>query len=106
MMAIFGSQDEGHFQFHRPAHTTPVTEIEKQYPVDSDRFWRGGHGLYSTVDDYMKVAKFYSGVTADGSRLLPQMVDLMWTNRVPAAQRPLRIGPAALPGYGFGRPAG
>ena len=52
----------------------------------------------------MKVAKFLgNGVTADGSRLLSRKtVDLMWTNRVPADQRPLRIGPAALPGYGFG----
>lgn len=106
VMAIFGSQDlKDIFNFTGlPQQLTPVTEIEKQYPVDSDRFWRGGHGLYSTVDDYMKVAKFLgSGVTADGSRLLSRkMVDLMWTNRVPAAQRPLRIGPAALPGYGFG----
>ena len=36
-------------------------------------------------------------MTADGSRLLSRkMVDLMWTNRVPAANA-LRIGPAALP---------
>ena len=26
----------------------------------------------------------------------------MWTNRIPESQQPLRLGPVALPGYGFG----
>jgi len=43
------------------------------------------------------------GKTADGATVLSRKtLELMRTNRLPAAQRPVRVGMLALPGFGFG----
>ncbi len=106
IMEMFGNGDlQTIMQFTGlPQKLTHVDTIADQYPADSNSFWRGGHGLFSTVSDYMKVAKFLaSGKTASGERLLSRTTHkLMWTNRIPESQQPLRLGPVALPGYGFG----
>lgn len=105
LMDMFGIGDlEKIMEFDgQPQKLTPAQDVVVQYPADSDSFWRGGYGLFSTVSDYMKIAKFLaSGKTATGERLLSRTAHkMMWTNRVPESQQPLRIGPAALPGYGF-----
>lgn len=73
-------------------------------PADKPDFARGGHGLFSTLDDYTRVARFLaSGRASDGEVLLSRKgTEALWTNRVDPGLFPLRIGPIALPGYGFG----
>ena len=70
----------------------------------------GGGGLISTSRDYMRFAEMLrNGGELDGVRLLlPETVDLMVTNQLPAAlsavaqgERPTAIHPDA-PGFGFG----
>lgn len=88
--------------------TLRPTDLSESHPVDDPDFRRGGHGLYSTVGDYMKFAEFLlDGVTDDGERLLSEpMHAMMWNNRINSELMPLSIGPNYFPGYGwnlFGR---
>jgi len=79
-------------------------DVSAVYPADNRDFGRGGYGLFSTVGEYMEIARFLAtGKGPDGERLLSRKsVEMMWTNRIPATQLPLSIGPIRLPGYGFG----
>jgi len=85
------------------------TNVEHAYPAaPNDFFRRGGLGLYSTTRDYLRFCEFlHQGKTSENRRLLSSpMVTMMWSNRLPDSDRTLRIGPSALPGYGwnlFGR---
>ncbi|OED34767.1 hypothetical protein AB833_31955 [Chromatiales bacterium (ex Bugula neritina AB1)] len=98
------------------AEMVAVTDPQRLYPLDCDtshpvhdhNFVRGGHGLYSTADDYMRfLPVLMTGRTANGDPLLSApMVELMWNNRIPQRQQPLKIGLNQLAGYGwslFGR---
>lgn len=82
--------------------------VDNAYPNDADSFVRGGLGLFSTADDYMRfLPVLMTGRTGDGQALLSTpMVEMMWANRIPDSQRPLTVGIIPLPGYGwnlFGR---
>jgi CubicO group peptidase (beta-lactamase class C family) len=75
------------------------------YPSDNPQFERGGLGLFSTVRDYVKAARFLmTGQDASKYRLISKSgVAALWTNRLPEAQMPVSIN--NLPkyaGYGFG----
>ncbi len=80
-------------------------DVSKTYPVDSpDLFVRGGHGLFSTIDDYFRFAQMLAnGGELDGERIIGRKtLELMHSNIVPGALLPLEIGGLPLPGYGFG----
>ncbi len=75
------------------------------YAADNPDFSRGGIGLFSTVPDYVKAARFLmTGRTAAGQRIVSKSgISALWTNRLPEAQIPIAIG--ILPkyrGYGYG----
>ena len=79
--------------------------IDDMYPHDQPEvFQRGGHGLFSTLADYSAFARMLvDGKGPDDEPLLSRaMHTAMQTNRIPAAQLPLKIGANALPGYGWG----
>ena len=83
-------------------------DIESGYPVHSESFARGGHGLYSTISDYRRFMHVLeTGNTPEGEVFLSQpMHSMMWMNRLPSQQRPPIIGENVLGGYGwnlFGR---
>ena len=61
-------------------------------------FRRGGHGLFSTTDDYAKFARMLlNGKTPDGKTILSRkMVEAMRANRLPTSQLPIAIGPNAI----------
>jgi CubicO group peptidase (beta-lactamase class C family) len=67
-------------------------------------FRRGGHGLFSTADDYSKFARMLlNGKTPDGKTILSRkMIEAMRANRLPASQLPIAIGPNRMGGYGWG----
>jgi CubicO group peptidase (beta-lactamase class C family) len=80
-------------------------DVSKTYPVDQpDVFMRGGHGLFSTTQDYFRFAQMLAnGGELDGTRILGRKtIELMHANHVPPALLPLEIGGLPLPGYGFG----
>ncbi|XOV85006.1 MAG: serine hydrolase domain-containing protein [bacterium] len=88
---------------------TPQTlepmDITDMHPTDQGQtFQRGGHGLYSTLADYLAFARMLlDGCDAEGTPLLSRTTHAMLqVNRLPAEQVPIKIGPGALPGYGWG----
>ena len=85
-------------------HTLERIDVDEMYPADDPNFRRGGHGLFSTMDDYAQFARMLiNGQTTDGRTLLSRpMLKMMCTNRIPAEQLPLTIGMNPLPGYGWG----
>ena len=75
------------------------------YPADRPGFERGGLGLFSTLADYTKAARFLlTGTDGQGIRMISASgICALWTNRLPAEQVPISIG--NLPkyyGYGYG----
>jgi CubicO group peptidase (beta-lactamase class C family) len=75
------------------------------YASENPQFERGGVGLFSTLSDYVKAARFLiSGKDSQGNRMISKVgVEALWTNRLPESQMPVSIG--NLPkyrGYGFG----
>ncbi|HEX5692368.1 MAG TPA: serine hydrolase [Roseiflexaceae bacterium] len=80
-------------------------DVVATHPVDStERFARGGHGLFSTAGDYLRFAQMLlNRGQLDGARVLaPKIVDLMHMNHVPLALLPYEIGGIPSGGYGFG----
>ncbi len=105
LLSVFGKSDLNEvMNFDDKSQALTPSDPSDHHPVNDIKFYRGGYGLYSTIDDYSLCVDFLgSGLTSKGERLLSsKMVELMWTNRIPDNQLPLRIGPIPLPGYGFG----
>lgn len=79
--------------------------VDATYPVaNTHSFARGGHGLFSTPQDYLRFAQMLlNRGELDGVRILgPKIVDLMHMNHVPPALLPYEIGGIPSNGYGFG----
>lgn len=105
LMAMFGKSDLNELMnFDDKPQTLIPADLSAEHPVDNADFCRGGYGLYSTIEDYSRLTDFLvSGISSTGERLLSRKtIELMWTNRIPDSQLPLRVGPIYLAGYGFG----
>ncbi len=84
-------------------------DVSESYPIDKPDFARGGHGLYSTTQDYMRFALMLlnnslpDGGEADSTHVLGRKtLELMHTNHIPPALLPLEISGLPQMGYGFG----
>ncbi len=80
-------------------------DLQESYLVDQpETFARGGHGLFSTTQDYMRFALMLAnGGELDGVRILGRKtLELMHANHIPAALLPWEIAGITSPGYGFG----
>jgi len=105
VMAMFGTANiDNLFDFESgPQKLTPVANIEAGYPLNNPDFARGGLGLYSTLPDYMKIARFLSDGLGQGEVLLGRKaLEMLWVDRIPESQKPMMLGPVALWGYGYG----
>ncbi len=85
-------------------HKLEQQDVSDFYPLDVPGLTRGGHGLFSTMDDYAAFARMLiTGKAADGRTILSRpMLNMMRANRIPPHQLPLTIGLQTLPGYGWG----
>ncbi len=65
---------------------------------------RGGHGLVSTVRDYLQFCRMLAGGgSLDGRRYLGRKtLSLMTANHIPGELLPYEIGGITTPGYGYG----
>lgn len=75
------------------------------YPSDNPNYERGGAGLFSTLNDYVKAARFLlSGQDAQKNRMISKSgVNALWTNRLPQSQMYISIrGMPKYRGYGYG----
>lgn len=81
-------------------------DVSQTYPLDRPgQFARGGVGLYSTLEDYMKFAQLLLNQGAwDGQQIVGRKtLELMHSNHLPAALCPYHIANLVFwKGYGFG----
>ena len=63
------------------------------HPVNDNNFARGGHGLYSTLEDFMKFVEMsHSGKTKDGKKIIgKKTIDLMTKNHLENSFFPIEI---------------
>jgi CubicO group peptidase (beta-lactamase class C family) len=105
-MSMYGVSDVSNLTPLKPRpHELTPADVADMYPADRPGdFRRGGHGLFSTLDDYGKFARMLlNGKTPQGEPLLSRkMLEMLRANRIPPEQLPLRIGMNALSGYGWG----
>lgn len=105
LMPMFGVTDVSDLApLHPRPHKLTHADVSSMYPCDRPDFRRGGHGLFSTVEDYARFARMLlSGRDPEGDMLLARKtVEMMRANRIPPHQLPLTIGMNPLPGYGWG----
>lgn len=105
LMAMYGQGGiDDVMDYATGPQTLIPANIAKDHPYDDPDFARGGMGLFSTLDDYIKVAKFLkSGQTENGTRLLSKKsIEMLWTDRLPDSQKPIAIGTFEFGGYGWG----
>lgn len=88
----------------RETAATHVLDVSDTYPTSNPNFARGGVGLYSTMQDYMRFAQFQlNGGELDGEKLLSRKtIELMFCNHLPQNLIPITIGGFPFSGYGFG----
>jgi CubicO group peptidase (beta-lactamase class C family) len=80
-------------------------DVEPTHPAtNTTTFARGGYGLFSTIEDYMRFAQMLlNRGQLEGIRVLaPKIVDLMHMNYLPKSLLPWEIGGVPSLGYGFG----
>lgn len=101
-----------HMGRHETTGAALPFDVSRAYPADDPHFGRGGHGLFSTAEDY---ARLCAGLLrlASGDGPVPGLVgrrtlEVMTANHVPDALLPLHIElidltkHPGLGGYGFG----
>jgi CubicO group peptidase (beta-lactamase class C family) len=106
LMPMFGISDVSEMSFLNPPLKQELirADVEEMYPSKNSAYSRGGHGLFSTLDDYFKFGRMLlNGKGPDGQAMISRkMHEMMLSNRIPESQLPLRIGLSSLPGYGWG----
>jgi CubicO group peptidase (beta-lactamase class C family) len=106
LMPMFGISDVAEMSFLNPPQKQELisADVEEMYPSTNPAYSRGGHGLFSTLDDYFKFGRMLlNGKGPNGEAIISRkMHEMMLSNRIPESQLPLRIGLSSLPGYGWG----
>ncbi len=80
-------------------------DVSATYPDSKPEcFARGGHGLFSTISDYLRFAQMLlNGGELEGSRILGRKtVELMHTNHLSSELLPFKVVDPPEYGYGFG----
>lgn len=105
LLPMFGSRELGQVMVESDEpNKLDVIDVEPSYPTEQQKqFYRGGHGLFSTLADYVKFMHvLQTGASSDGQQLLSEKAfHLMWTNRIDDALQPLVLGFNVLGGYGW-----
>ena len=93
VMAMFGDPSFDQASLPNPApHALTPADVSKGYPVDNPDYVWGGHGLFSTTPDYLKIADFLAtGRAGDAVLLSPAGAKALWRNRIPPQQMPLAM---------------
>ena len=80
-------------------------DLSATYPTSTpDVFARGGHGLFSTIEDYRRFAQMLlNNGTVDGERVIGRKtLELMHANHLPASLLPFEVVGQVQRGLGFG----
>jgi CubicO group peptidase (beta-lactamase class C family) len=99
---LCGFDDEGRLM---PLETAPGSHALEVRP-ETLTFESGGQGLWSTLDDYLAIARMLMGADGSGARLLrPQTLAMMTSNQLTPEQRATArmLGrPMFAAGHGYG----
>jgi len=107
LQPMFGSRELGQVMAETDKPNELVSldkEMEASHPTsEASGFYRGGHGLYSSMSDYLKFMHVLkTGKTQGGIELLPASgMKLMWGNQLSASMLPLTLAFNVLHGYGW-----
>jgi len=105
LLPMFGSRELGQVMVDSDEpNTLNEIDVDAAYPhKEGTGFYRGGHGLFSTLDDYQKfIELLQSGTSPDGKQLVnADTLELLWTNRIASSLKPLVLGFNELGGYGW-----
>ncbi len=105
LLPMYGSRELGQVMVDSEVpNTLDLIDVEPSYPAHKQKdFYRGGHGLFSTLADYEKFMHvLQTGTSPDGQQMLSDNTfNLMWSNRVDNALQPLVLGFNELGGYGW-----
>lgn len=109
LATLYGQGDIAHDTLtqlaeHGEEPMRPV-DVEESYPLNDPAYARGGLGLYSTAEDYLRFAQMLlNGGTFEGARVIGRKtLELMHANHLPADLMPMEVMPGMpIGGYGFG----
>ena len=104
VMQMFGTQDlYGLPPLDPRPHILAPMDVSASAPMDDPHFRRGGHGLFSTLGDYMKFANMLlTSQFPDGTPAISTgLHNMMREARVPFGQRGMRINDDPFAGYGW-----
>ncbi|HET7180359.1 MAG TPA: serine hydrolase domain-containing protein [Chryseosolibacter sp.] len=90
LVALHGLEDGKVFKMSAP----PYDALSPDYPKLSGRYFSGGAGMSSTIEDYARFLQlFLNGGSFNGKRLLSRKtVELMLTDQLPTLQNEFGLG--------------
>jgi CubicO group peptidase (beta-lactamase class C family) len=104
LMSVYGTRSLHGLPALKPApHILIESDLGPSHPTSDPNFRRGGHGLYSTLNDYMAFANMmHTGQTPEGETLLsPASLELALAPRVRFGKRGMRINDEPFAGYSW-----
>lgn len=105
LLPMHGARDLGQVMVESDQpNVMHAMDVEPGYPSQQDSgFYRGGHGLFSTLTDYQKFMHvLQTGQSLEGQRLISEdTFELMWGNQIPDSLKPMVLGFNVLGGYGW-----
>jgi len=110
LLPVYGARDLGQVMVESDEpNSLNEMDVDAGYPsVKSNDnelggFYRGGHGLFSTLIDYQKFMHvLQTGRSLEGQTIIgSDTLALMWGNRIPDKLKPLVLGFNELGGYGW-----
>lgn len=105
LLPMFGSRELGQVMIEsEEPNKLDIIDVESSYPADKhSEFYRGGHGLFSTLGDYVKFMHVLrTGGSLEGRQMLSDNTfNMMWSNRIDDTLQPLVLGFNKLDGYGW-----
>ena len=105
LLPMFGSRELGQVMSDsQEPNTLNPLDVSASYPAEEENgFYRGGHGLFSTLNDYVKFMHvLQTGESLSGQRMLSsETFELMWSDRIHQSMQPLELGFNVLGGYGW-----
>lgn len=105
LLPMYGPRDLGDVvvESTEPNQLTQI-DVNNSYPFSEDAdFYRGGHGLFSTLSDYMKfMYVLQHGASPDGQRFMADAtLNEMWTDQLDAKLLPIGVGFNLMMGYSW-----
>ena len=105
LLPMYGPRDLGDVMVETTEpNQLALIDVDKSYPsADNSGFYRGGHGLFSTLSDYLKfMAVIQHGTSPDGQQFLSESaLTTLWSDQLDAKLLPIGVGFNQMLGYSW-----